>query len=330
MRKKLKICITALFLGFIISICAIYLIAFTAPSAPDHGQAPQADQKNLAAEIRLGTDQQYYYLNTAHHAYQRVLQAVVNQDGSVNYDLLADHRSDLDLYIHTAAYLDPNRFKEWSKKRQIAFWINIYNALTLQIVSEHYPIGRSMFGWTQNILGHNIPSGSIRNLPFMWKNTEFTVLNAPHTLDHIEHKILRPNYGEPRIHMAINCASIGCPPLRNEVYSEHTLQEQLEDQTRLFLIHYTPSKVIIDKAKHTVSLSSILGWFGSDFIEQNKTPPQTFMSAQSDSERAVLVFISRYLPTADANYLRDQTYTIQYRPYDWSLNTTNQNASTSP
>ena len=323
-RPWLKyICIAC---ALILALVAIVLFSATRPvNASPLAAAPHPDALPHAAEITQSKDGQYTYLNTAVHDFNRCLQAVVNANGLVDYNMLrqATQRQELDRYIHTIAYLNHARYEQWSSKRQLCFWINAYNALTLQIVRDHYPVARSLFGHMQNLLGQNIPQHSIRNLPFVWEKTTFLVMKQSTTLDQIEHQILRQQFKEPRIHMAINCASIGCPPLRNELYQEHKLEEQLESQTRQFLLSYPESTILINQEQKRVDLSAILQWFAEDFQIGNSAPTQTFQSARNPHERSVLIFCSRYVKAEDANFLRNGSYDVHYRAYNWSLNDAN-------
>ncbi len=136
------------------------------------------------------------------------------------------------------------------------------------------------------------------------------------TLDYIEHKILRREFQEPRIHMALVCAARGCPPLRQEPYMAEMLNDQLDDQTRRFLSE--PNNFMIDKEKRLVYLSAIFKWYGKDFI--GSYVPETGFKKRNRKEKAVLYFISLYLQEKDRKYLEKRSYRIKYINYDWTLN----------
>ncbi|MGL5082912.1 MAG: DUF547 domain-containing protein, partial [Microcoleaceae cyanobacterium] len=193
--------------------------------------------------------------------------------------------------------LSPNTFASWSEPEKIAFWVNIYNSLTLQAIIDHYP------------------TKSIRDIPGVWKRLTFNVMGQDLTLDQIEHEILRKEFNEPRIHMGLVCASIGCPVLRQEPFTGAKLVEQLDDQTQQFLALNRNFK--IDKDNKTVHLSSIFKWFGEDF-EPNYQVENKF--AGGAQERAVLNFVSQYLDRPSQEYLRQGDYAVKYLDYDWSLN----------
>ncbi|MBI2818390.1 MAG: DUF547 domain-containing protein [Acidobacteria bacterium] len=136
------------------------------------------------------------------------------------------------------------------------------------------------------------------------------------TLDGIEHEVLRKQFREPRIHVALVCAAMGYPPLRNEPFEGAKLEEQLADQTRRFLAN--PRKFRIDRSQRRVYLSAIFDWYGEDFVPLFGTEER--FGGHGAAERAVLHFISRHLGEADRAYLERETYALEYLDYDWSLN----------
>ena len=243
------------------------------------------------------------------HALAKVLERV-DGEGRVDYAGLQADPSDLDAFYGAIAGLDRERYETWSDQRQIAFWSNAYNGLTLLAIVEHYPIERSAS--VDSILH---PRG-IRWIPGVWDKLAFTVMGREMTLNAIEHQVLRVEYDEPRIHVALVCAAISCPPLRDEPFVEGRLDDQLDDQTRRFLAR--PENFRIDRAADKVYLSKILEWYGSDFEESFE--PEEGFAGHSAAQRAVLSFISGYLGEADREYLRHGDYGVEYSAYDWSLN----------
>ena len=140
----------------------------------------------------------------------------------------------------------------------IAFWINAYNSLTLVAIIDHYPIKPTV------VRSLVVPQNSILQIPGVWTKLKFPMMGGEVTLDSIEHENLRPNFNEPRIHMALVCAAMGCPRLLNRPYDAHELDSQLDNQTMIFLSN--PKKFRIDKESNSVYLSSIFKWFGEDFV----------------------------------------------------------------
>ena len=192
--------------------------------------------------------------------YDSVLKAFVNEKAMVDYGKLKAQREKLDAFAAAMGKLPPETYKKWGEKDKIAFWLNAYNALTLKAIIDNYPIKSSF------LRSRIYPKNSIRQISGVWKKTTFRVMGQDLTLHHIEHKILRVKFDEPRIHMAMVCAAMGCPPLRNEPYIGSKLDEQLDDQTRRFLGNLAKFK--IDRGKKTLLLSPIFGWFADDFVKK--------------------------------------------------------------
>lgn len=243
--------------------------------------------------------------------YGAVLAAFVDTQGLVDYHALKANRQRLDAFAAALGTLSPEAYSNWRQKDQIAFWINAYNALTLEAIIDHYPIRASL------LKSAIFPKNSIRQIPGVWTELRFEVVGKEVTLDHIEHQILRQQFNEPRIHMALVCAGKGCPPLRNEPYVGDRLDEQLANQTKMFLAR--PDKFRIDGSKGRVYLSPILDWFGGDFVRAygGEEKPK---AGRTKEEKAVLSFIAAHLEARDHDYLATADYKVVYLDYDWSLN----------
>jgi hypothetical protein len=167
----------------------------------------------------------------------------------------------------------------------------------------------------QSIIDQKPLKKSIKDIFGVWSIRKFKLVGQSKTLDNIEHNILRVDFDEPRIHVALVCAAISCPPLRDEPYTGENLHEQLDEQVRKFLA--SPHGFRIDRQAGKVYLSSIFKWYGQDWIKQYQIENKF---AGNKSERAVLNFISRYLEFSDQDYLKQGNYKIDYLEYDWSLN----------
>lgn len=242
--------------------------------------------------------------------YAAVLASYVDDHGLAMYGELKAHPEKLNAFRVQVQGLDGKVYDGWAEKAKIAFWINAYNALTLKVIIDHYPIEAS---WKKALL---YPRNSIRQISGVWDKLEFTVMGDKMTLDDIEHQKLRKEFDEPRIHMALVCAALSCPPLRNEPYVEDTLDDQLDDQARRFL--ESSDKFRIAREDGRVRLSSIFEWFGEDFVRSYGTDER--FSGKTRSERAVLNFVGNYLDEDDRTYLLTGDYAIKYLDYDWSLN----------
>jgi len=315
------------FFGALIVVAGLLLIAavgawrfFTPAPGPVPKAAPDPDAEATLAPVRTTFRGEAVYADTAVDRYRELLAAIVDDEGWVDYAALtADNeegramRDRLRDYNRTVAHLDPATYGNWGRDRQLAFWINVYNSLTLEIVAKHHPSGTSLYGLLQGA-----PSESIRQIPWVWHKVTFQVMGERLTLNEIEHEIIRPRFGEPRIHFAINCASAGCPPLRAEPYTGADLEAQLEAQTRTFLRDKEQTRVRIDRDAGTVALSSIFAWFKPDFAAH--APDSGFESVAGEGDRALLNFVAGYLDAEDARHLREGDYRLTFFGYDWNLN----------
>jgi hypothetical protein len=136
------------------------------------------------------------------------------------------------------------------------------------------------------------------------------------TLNEIEHDVLRKEFGDPRIHVAVNCASIGCPPLRNEPYLPSMLDSQLGDASRKFASD--PAYNRLDQAQNLAEISRIFEWYGEDFIPQYYH--EGHFGEISENQNAALHFLIGSLPIEDQGELLAADYTVTYHDYDWALN----------
>ncbi len=223
-----------------------------------------------------------------HGQWSRILSRQVT-NGLVRYADVHAAPAELNQYLDGLARVSEDQFKAWQRPDQLAFLINLYNAATVQLIVDHYPV----------------PSirkiGTVRKGP--WKQEIVRLWGKVITLDALEHEIIRPRYQEPRVHFALVCAAMGCPPLRGEAFVGTRLNEQLDDQARQFLA--SPLKNRIDTKERTVYLSPIFKWYAGDF------------EARSGS---VLTAIRPLWPSADTAALEMSGLKLRYTDYDWALN----------
>ena len=179
---------------------------------------------------------------------------------------------------------------------KMAFWINAYNALTVDLVADNWPLG------------------SIRDLDGgqPWKRRSFTVAGRSLSLDHIEHQILRP-MGDPRVHAALNCASRGCPPLAAAPFTAAGLDAELEAVTRAWI---AGGGARLDRQAKVLRLSAIFDWFGDDFARS----PAPTVPGLTPKASAIAHFVARYSSPEDAEAIRAGGYALRFMPYDWSVN----------
>ena len=232
----------------------------------------------------------------------------------VNYEGFIASRAEFETFLRTLGSVDENVFESWTEEQRLAFWINAYNAFTIKAIIDHYPIKRSF-----TLVGiFYAPSDSILQIKGVWTKLQFRALGNMVTLEEIEHETLRKKFNEPRIHMAINCASISCPDLRNEAYTPEKLEEQLADASIKFVNN--PDKgAYVNEQSGKVKLSKIFKWFGDDFI--NNYGSKKLFNNYSLKENAVLNFTSEYIESEEVKeYLMNNKLKIGYLGYDWHLN----------
>lgn len=246
----------------------------------------------------------------SYDGYAEMLLSFVDGDGMVDYKGLKAKSNDLDAFLSAMNSLGEAEFAKWDEKRKIAFWLNAYNAFTLKAIVDHYPIKSSL---ARSIL---YPKNSIRQISGVWKKLEWSVHGRKLTLETIEHEILRKDFNEPRIHVALVCAAMGCPPLRNEPFTGKRLNEQLDDQAKRFLSN--EDKFRIDRDRNELHLSSVLKWFAEDFT---KGYSSTDRFGRYDKEvRGVLEFVAGHISAQDLEYMMANKLSIEYVKYDWTLN----------
>ena len=175
-----------------------------------------------------------------HNLWTAALQEHVDDDGNVNYKSWKKDTTYLDNYLQTLEENPP--VEAWSKSDSLAYFINAYNAVTVKLILDKYPLK------------------SIRNLVTPWRFKRFTLNGEKVSLNHIEHEILR-KMNEPRIHFAINCASASCPKLINVAFESHTMEKQLEQVTRDFINDPKRNKL----SEKKIEISRIFQWFSDDY-----------------------------------------------------------------
>jgi len=241
-----------------------------------------------------------------------ILKNYVSDKGMVNYKSLRHKRLELKNLLDEFANLDPNEYNRWPKEDKIAFWINAYNIQMLKVIIDNYPIQGSRF------LNPFYGPKSIRHIKGIWTDYKFIVMDEEFTLVKVDRRFFTKEFDEPRVFFAISLASLSSPPLRNEPYYGHKLHQQLEDQTKKFLSN--PLFFKIDRENKRVYLSAILqpSWRGKEFISKFGTDKK--FKDQEPETRAVLNFISKYLPRQDVDFLEVENYSVKYIRYDWTLN----------
>jgi hypothetical protein len=246
-----------------------------------------------------------------HHDWNSVLKTHVGS-ALVDYKALSKDATTLDRYLGQLNSVSRREVDSWARGKQLAFWINAYNAFTVRAILDHYPIK------TRTIKGLVVPRNSIIQIPGVWKKLEWKAAGQVLTIDHIEHGILRPDFNEPRMHFAIVCASIGCPDLRSEAYTHDKLEAQLKEQTLSFLSN-SGKGVKLDYEKKKICVSQLFKWYNEDFVVE--VPDGVIIPERNKQERVVLQFISHFLTDPkERKFLQSPDIDFDFLSYDWSLN----------
>lgn len=219
-----------------------------------------------------------------HSAFDALLREHVDGDGWVDYEGLRKDAMSLDMYIASVANAP---FGSLGRDEKLALLINAYNAFTLRLILDHYPVE------------------SIKDIPSAkrWADRRWRIGKMTLSLNQIEHEQIRPKFAEPRIHFALVCAAIACPRLRNEAYEADRIEEQLEDQTNY--VHSHARWFRYQRGDRTVRLTKLYDWYGADFKQVTGS---------------VLDFAARYSAPLKAAMNEDATLRIKWLDYDWTLN----------
>lgn len=219
-----------------------------------------------------------------HSTFDALLKKQVNDAGLVDYKGLKKDAEPLDKYIAAPAKAP---IDEMGRDQRLALLINGYNAFTLRLILDYYPIK------------------SIKDIPAdkRWDDKRWNIGGHTWSVNEIEHKQIRPHFKEPRIHFALVCAAIGCPPLRNEVYTADHLEEQLQAQA--VYVHTHGRWFQFDAKTHTLKLTSLYNWYSSDFDQV---------------AGSVVKYAARYSPALKKAVDAGHTPKAQFLDYDWSLN----------
>ena len=221
----------------------------------------------------------------SHEIYTRLLKKNVTSEGIVNYKGFIKDSVEFNKYLRILSSTPPA--KTWTRNEQMAYWINAYNAFTIKLIANYYPV-KSI-----KDIGSNL------QIPFVntpWDIKFFSIGKDRMDLNNIEHGILRKKFDDPRVHMALVCASRSCPILLNEAFDGARLDEQFTKQTKAFLADPYRNKVSVDKPQ----LSMIFNWYGMDFNKNGKS---------------VREFVNTYSTVKIKPNAK-----ISFIDYDWGLN----------
>ena len=272
---------------FAMLVCVVATFAMTSTTnaqSQSAGSSSRAVGQQITSRGPASIDQ------VDHATFDQLLKKHVDTDGRINYQAwhqsVAD-RNSLKSYLANLSNANPDLPS--SRAAILSYWINAYNAVTIDAILQVYP--------TTTIRNHTSETGGYN----IWKNPSFTAGNKRVSLEDIEHKILR-KMGEPRIHFAIVCASVGCPRLLNETYVPGRLADQLVVNTKDFFSRQQN----LQTNGNVLRMSKIISWFGTDFAPTQQQQVQV---------------LSKYFPQSAQQVVASGNYGVDFLEYDWNLNT---------
>ena len=219
------------------------------------------------------------FSQVSHAKWNALLNKHVSAEGMVDYEGFKKDRGLLNEYLTLLSTNQPSA--DWSKEESMAFWINAYNAFTVDLILKHYPL---------KSINEIKVSGKKP-----WDISFIKIGGNSYTLNNIEHDILRAKYKDPRIHFAVNCASISCPLLYDKAFTAESLNSQLNRQAERFINDSQRNKI----SNNSAQLSKIFEWFKSDFEQKG----------------SLVDFLNQYSKTKLSSSAR-----ISYLNYNWNLN----------
>ncbi|MGH8550828.1 MAG: DUF547 domain-containing protein [Methylococcales bacterium] len=245
----------------------------------------------------------------SHRAFNDVLNRFVDAQGLVDYQALKKNPERFEQYYRAISLYSPDSHPQMfaTEHDRLAYWINAYNAAVIKIVLVHYPI-RGVAAVSPPFPLSFLPD---RTGFFFFQRAMFGGVST--SLYYLENGVIRARFSEPRIHFALNCASLGCPRLPRDAFEGKDLDRRLDRESRKFFSE--PRNFRVDIPGKRVYLSSILDWYRDDFLDwvADRFP---------DSEPSLLKFVALYLDDRQKSELEDlsRDFSVEFVPYDWGLN----------
>jgi hypothetical protein len=281
----------AFIMAMMTTVALVAFVTIALRAAPAYAQAPAAGFDHSHAAFTALLKKHVVLINSG-------------RSSQVNYKAFAQDRAALKSYLDSLSRVSETEFNGWTKAQRMAFLVNAYNGFTLELILQHYPV-KSI----KDI------GGTFDN---RWKRKFFKLLGQDSYLDKIEHEILRKPgaYNEPRVHYGVNCASIGCPALREEAFVADRLTAQLEEQAVRFLSDRTRNRF----ANGKLEVSMIYKWFDEDWEKG-----YTGVDGKTPAIKSREEYFARYAKLladspADQALIASGKVPITHLDYDWSIN----------
>jgi hypothetical protein len=246
-------------------------------------------------------------VDALHRPYDEILDLYV-RDGLVYYFALKQERAKFDRYVASIGEVPADTLKSWPPDRQLAYWINAYNAFVLRTVIDGYPI-RGKFP--------DYPPNSIRQIPGAFERRQFRAGGRMLTLDTIEKDVIG-EFNDARALLALGRGAVGSPRLKSEAYTAARLDAQL--QTMVSELPTRRELVFVDIANGRLSVNPIFSWREPIFTKSLADRAAPLYATRSPLERSVLALIDPLLVPNESEFLRMNTFRMVYHDFDWKLN----------
>jgi hypothetical protein len=266
-------------------------------------------EPDLKTELQKSKGRQIFY-----NRYQKILNEYLDKHGDVDYVRLRRHRLKLINAIEGLEEIKPLEIMSWSREEKISFWINCYNAFTLKLVVDNYPIEPRWYMVTY-------PDNSIIQIPGAWTKNYFEVTGLQYNLNEIKNGLLLDRFDDVRIALALCNATKSGPFLRKEIYTARKLDTQLDEQVK----RYIQSKrgMSINTSSNVLNLSNYF------MMEKNvftKFSEVRRFRTYDEQERAILNFIYPFLTKEQTEWLESTEFEVNFMKYDWELNEQSKNS----
>jgi hypothetical protein len=242
-----------------------------------------------------------------HKPFDEILDLYV-RDGLVYYFALRQERAKFDRYVQALGDVSAETIKAWPRERQLAYWINAYNAFVLRTVIDSYPI-RGKAG--------DYPANSIRQIPGAFERRTFRAGGRMLTLDAIDRDVIA-EFGDARALLALTRGAIGGPRLKSEAFTAERLNAQLETMTSELTTRR--DLVFVDVPNEQLSVNALFSWREAAFTRTLAAKAPAIYAQRSPLERAVLSLIDPLLVRSESEFLRKNTFRMAFHNFDWKLN----------
>lgn len=261
----------------------------------------------IAVAALSGQDPPAPLVDPIHKPFDEILDIYV-RDGLVYYHALKIERAKFDRYVTALSAVPASEVSAWSRDRQLAYWINAYNAFVLRTVIDHYPIrGKAA----------DYPANSIRQVPGAFERLTVRTGGRTLTLDSLDRDVIG-GFGDARALLALSRGALGGPRLKSEAYTSHRLNAQLTTMAGELVDRR--ELVRVDTANNTLSVSAIFSWREDVFVKSTAAKAPAIYASRSPLERSVLALIDPLIVRSEADFLKQNQFRMVFHDFDWRLN----------